>query len=138
MKWLGLVSALAGFTVACQNNDDPPRPTASGTPAAPAAPAAAPSAPATTRADEPYRKDVQNVCNVIELSGAAGHASNDRAYLVATWLGKNLTTSDAQRWLASIQRLNGNAKADALEQEARRVGLDSCALAAEWRSPPSR
>ena len=32
-----------------------------------------------------------------------------------------------------IQPLTGNDKADALEAEARRVGHDGCALAAEWR-----
>lgn len=133
MKSRPVVAALFVALFGCQSGDK-----AASTNAAPVGSAPSPpSAPVTTRTDEPYKNDVQKVCNVIELSGAAAHASNDRVYLVATWLGKHLETSDAQKWLASIQRLNGNSKADALEQEARRVGLASCALAAEWRSPPS-
>lgn len=133
MKRLFVAALLVA--VGCQNKDTGTKASAP-TGSAPVAPAA-PTAPVTTRSDEPYKNDVSKVCNVVELAGATEHASSDRAYLVATYLGKNLQTSDAQKWLASIQHLNGNAKADALEQEARRVGLASCALAAEWRSPPS-
>ena len=92
-----------------------------------------------TRNDAPYVADVKRICDVVDLSGAAEQATNqaDRNYLIASYLGKNLETSDAQRWLVSIKPLKGAAMADALEQEARRVGVPSCALATEWRSKPS-
>jgi hypothetical protein len=80
-----------------------------------------------------YAADIEKLCNVIELSGATGLEPNDRMYLTATWLGANLTTPEARKLLADIQPLKGAAKANALDAEARRAGLASCALAAEHR-----
>lgn len=80
-----------------------------------------------------YTADIEKLCDVVKRSGAQDHEPNDRVYLIATWLGANLTTAEARKFLADIQPLKGNAKADALDAEARRVGLPSCALSAEWR-----
>jgi cell division protein FtsN len=49
------------------------------------------------------------------------------------WLGPHVTTNDGREFLVAIQPLEGDAKALALETEAKRVGLTTCALATEWR-----
>jgi hypothetical protein len=46
-----------------------------------------------------------------------------------------LQTPESRQFLIKIQPLVGDAKADALEDEAKRVGLSGCALAAQWRTP---
>src|SRR6188472_4480133 len=53
-----------------------------------------------------YTADVENLCNVVERSGAGSAHPNDRAYLVATWLGTRLATQDARKFLAQIQPLD--------------------------------
>jgi hypothetical protein len=80
-----------------------------------------------------YTSDIDNLCNVMERSGAAG--KSDRMFVSATWLGQHTTTQDGRKFLARIQTLDGAAKADALDAEARRLGLPGCPLAADWRAP---
>jgi hypothetical protein len=83
-----------------------------------------------------YAGDIQKLCDVVQLSGVAGNPAEDRRLPIANWLAANLTTGESRQFLARIQPLVGNDKADALEAEARRVGLPGCALAAEWRTAP--
>ena len=90
-------------------------------------------APPTVAPASPYAADVESLCEVVKRAGAENHEPNDRMYLIATWLGSNLKTPEARKFLADIQPLVGNAKADALDAEAKRVGLAGCALSAEWR-----
>jgi hypothetical protein len=92
--------------------------------------AAEPTAPASA-----YATDIDNLCEVVKRAGAENQEPNDRMYLIATWLGANLKTPEARKFLADIQPLQGNAKADALDAEAKRAGLAGCALSAEWRKP---
>lgn len=89
--------------------------------------------PASTEAT--YAADVEALCDVIARSNSTELDPNDRMFQIATWLGANLKSSDARKFLAKIQPLDGEAKATALEAEAKRVGLAGCALAAEWRTP---
>ena len=84
----------------------------------------------------PYVRDIGRLCDSVSLSGAGDHGGQDRQLLVAMWLGKNLETPEAHEFLVRIQPLEGAAKAQALDDEAHRVGLDHCALSAEWRTPP--
>jgi hypothetical protein len=104
-----LFAVLIAVLGACGNKSDP---------------AAAPAA---------YTADIEKLCDVVQRSGAEKHEANDRIYLIATWLGSNLSTPEARKFLADIQPLKGDAKANALDAEAKRVGLPSCALSAEWR-----
>jgi hypothetical protein len=138
-----LILALAiSASLGCRGAD-PPKPSTEQAPS-PAAPASAPpsaaappSAPPSAAApkdSKDYTADISKICDVVALSGA--EPGTDRRYQTATWLGANLTTVEARRFLAGIQPLAGARKADALEAEARRVGLPACALAAEWRAPP--
>jgi hypothetical protein len=83
---------------------------------------------------EPYRSDIENLCDAVGRSGADQQPGGDRALVIASWLGAHIQTQDAHEYLARIQPLVGDAKAAALEAEARRVGLPGCALAAEWRA----
>jgi hypothetical protein len=62
----------------------------------------------------------------------------DRPLAIAEWLGSHLQTDEAHQYLVKIQPLEGEAKAAALEAEARRIGLPGCALAAEWRTTPAK
>jgi len=145
----------------CQGSDRP-RQTAGDPAAAPAPPSAAPVAEApspTASAEAPspapaspgvatgsagappstaYAGDIAKLCDVVRLSGAEAESPSDRRLPIANWLAANLTTPESRQFLAQIQPLDGAAKADALDAEARRVGLTGCALAAEWRAPPAR
>jgi hypothetical protein len=117
MKWIALALALIG----CQRGDgDRSQPTA-----------ARPAAQVT----DSYRADISSLCNVAKLSGAEQAPEGDRMALTAMWLAQHITSSEGHQYLVTIQPLEGEAKAKALENEARRVGLDGCALAAEWRKP---
>jgi hypothetical protein len=107
----GLITVL-GFVVGCGR--DAPRP-----------------GPAIS---EPYRADIENLCDVVVRSGADQLAPGERALTTATWLAANLKTQDARDYMVAIQPLVGEPKASALDTEARRVGLARCALAAEWRT----
>lgn len=91
--------------------------------------------PTATPAGE-YAKDVLALCESMVRSGADKIEPEARQLTIATWLGENLKTADSRKFLVRIQPLQGEAKADALEQEAKRVGLPGCAIAAEWRTPP--
>lgn len=83
--------------------------------------------------DEKYRQDIASLCDVVHLSEADKLPDNERAPSIAMWLGPHIKTDQARDFLATIQPLTGEPKAQALEVEARRVGLTSCALANEWR-----
>jgi hypothetical protein len=111
-----------------------PAPNAS-PPAAPgtATPGAPPSgAPPSSKA---YAADIGKLCDVVKLSGAERVPTDERVLPIANWLAANLTTAESRQFLVRIQPMVGDQKADALEAEARRVGLSGCALAAEWRAP---
>jgi hypothetical protein len=87
---------------------------------------------------EPYRQDITRLCDVLAQSGAGQLPPGERALTVASWLAAHLETQDAHDYLIRIQPLDGEPKAAALEAEARRVGLERCALAAAWRTEPGR
>jgi hypothetical protein len=132
---LAALAASAGFGCDRSDPSKPPRPgdppPASSAPAQPAA-----SAPRPAAAPPPaYAGDIEKLCDVVRRSGVAGDPAEDRRLPIANWLAANLTTAESRQFLARIQPLVGDQKADALEAEARRVGLSGCALAAEWRSP---
>ena len=87
-----------------------------------------------TRNDETYRADIQKLCDSMALSGADKLAKLERVAPHSKWLGENLTTRDAQMFLVGIKPLKGEAYAQALEAEAKRVGITAgCALANEFR-----
>ena len=80
-----------------------------------------------------YRTDIANLCDAVKLSGADKVQDDQRIPLIAMWLGPNIKTQEGRDFLVHIQPLTGEPKAKALEDEAHRVGLSGCALAAEWR-----
>jgi hypothetical protein len=153
----GVAALTAAAGLGCQGSDRPrqitgepagaptapsaaPAAPSAAAPAAPAAPAPAPPGAATGSAGAPlppaYADDVAKLCDVVRLSGAESESPGDRRVPIANWLAANLTTAESRQFLARIQPLDGAQKADALDAEARRVGLTGCALAAEWRAPP--
>ncbi|HWO17697.1 MAG TPA: hypothetical protein VNO30_02940 [Kofleriaceae bacterium] len=150
MKTFLLAAVLAAAPgLGCQGaSSKPSAGDPAGAPAAPAAPApAAPAAPAPAAAPAPpsaapapagsaYAADIQKLCDVVARSGAESVPAGERVLPIANWLAANLTTPESRQFLVRIQPLAGEPKAEALEAEARRVGLSGCALAAEWRSPP--
>ena len=89
-----------------------------------------PKAPVT----DAYRADITTLCDCIRLSGADQKPEDERWTAVAMWLGPNIKTSEGHEFLVAIQPLKGEAKALALETEAKRVGVATCALATEWRT----
>jgi hypothetical protein len=120
--WLALALA------ACQRGDGRARPSPGS--AASARPATAlPEAPVTPE----YRQDITTLCDVVRLSKADQMPKNQQWPIIAMWLGPHIQTSAARDFLVAIQPLTGEPKARALEAEAHRVGLEGCALAAEWR-----
>jgi hypothetical protein len=80
-----------------------------------------------------YRADITALCDCVKLSGADQKPKDERWPVIAMWLGPNIKTSEGHEFLIAIQPLKGEAKALALETEAKRVGLPTCALAADWR-----
>jgi hypothetical protein len=82
----------------------------------------------------PYARDIERLCNVIVRSGADKVPTSERALPIANWLADNLETSQSRTFLVHIQPLEGEAKARALDEEARRVGVGECPLSAEWRN----
>ncbi|HET9626091.1 MAG TPA: hypothetical protein VFP84_32240 [Kofleriaceae bacterium] len=133
-----MLALLAG----CRQSGDRPHsePAASGSPAAGSAVAgsAAGSAAAGSAAPAPYTSDIENLCDAMSRSGADQLSPAERQLAVAEWLGAHLQTDQAHQYLVKIQPLEGEAKAAALEAEARRVGLPGCPLAAEWRTTSAR
>ena len=89
-----------------------------------------PKAPVT----DAYKADMASLCDAIKLSGAADKPKDEQWVAVAMWLGPNIKTESGHEFLIAIQPLQGTAKALALETEAKRVGLPTCALADEWRT----
>jgi hypothetical protein len=88
---------------------------------------------------EPYRADIENLCDAVARSGADQLPVGERALTIANWLAAHLQTPEAHDYLIQIQPLVGEPKAVALEAEARRVGVARCALADEWHvaAPPA-
>jgi len=80
-----------------------------------------------------YRADITNLCDALKLSGADQIHDDSRITTIAMWLGPNIHTEEAHKFLVSIQPLKGEAKAQRLDEEAKRVGLLTCPLSAEWR-----
>ena len=110
MKWIAWIAvALAG----CQTKASPP--------------VAVPAA---------YVEDITNLCDVVHLSKADEMPRGQRSPIIAMWLGPHIKTPEGHNFLVHISPLVGDAKADALDAEAHRVGLAGCALSAEWRAPP--
>jgi len=81
-----------------------------------------------------YRADITTLCDVVRLSGADQKPKDERWTHIAMFLGPQIKTAEAHDFLVAIQPLNGEAKALALETEAKRVGLANCDLANEWRT----
>jgi len=134
MKWLLVAVLFAG----CDNEPaptPPPAPKTSVPVAGSGSAASAGSDSSAAPAGGDYRDDIEALCDVIARSNSAELQGPDRRYQVAVWLGSNLHTDEARSFLAKIQPLQGAAKADALDDEAKKVGLSSCALSAEWRAP---
>lgn len=126
-----IAGAIAGLAllVSCRQSGERSRAEVAPEPAP--TPAAAPAASPPS----PYTSDIENLCDAVIRSGADQLSPGDRTLAVAEWLGGHLQTEEAHQYLVKIAPLEGNAKADALEAEARRVGLPGCPLAAEWRAP---
>ena len=80
-----------------------------------------------------YKQDIANLCDVLRLSGADQLPKDSRLPTIVQWLGPHITTQPGREFLVKIQPLQGTAHADALDAEAKRVGLDGCALSDEWR-----
>ena len=125
MKWIACIV----LATACQSGDggrEEPAPTTGRTQVI-----SLPKADVT----EQYRADITNLCDCIQLSGADQKPKDERWQIIAMWLGPHITTQAGHDFLIAIQPLQGEAKALALETEAKRVGLAKCELANEWRQP---
>lgn len=81
-----------------------------------------------------YRADITTLCDVVKLSGSQDKPKDERWTVIAMWLGPQIKSDAGHEFLVAIQPLKGETKALALETEAKRVGLQTCALANEWRS----
>ena len=145
---VAVVATAAQVGAGCRGSDpprasaDPPRAaSADPPPAAPPVRSGEPTpgpAAAAAPASKDYAGDIAKLCEVVLLSGAEDESPDDRRLPIANWLAANLTTAESRQFLARIQPLVGEHKADALDAEARRVGLTGCSLATEWRAPPTR
>ncbi|NVB81024.1 MAG: hypothetical protein HOV81_21690 [Kofleriaceae bacterium] len=131
MKWAPAIACLV--LAACQADSTQTPPTASsGGSTAQGSNTAVISLPKAQVTDE-YRTDITSLCDCVHESGADQMPKNERWPVIAMWLGPHITTDAGHEFLVAIQPLQGEAKALALETEARRVGLAKCDLANEWR-----
>ena len=124
MKWIAALVVLA----ACQQGNAEQasaKPTQTGSSTV----ISLPKAPVT----DAYRADITTLCDVLHLSGAEDTPKDEQWQHVAMYLGPHITTDAGHEFLIAIQPLQGEAKAFALETEAKRVGLTKCDLANEWR-----
>lgn len=126
MKW-PLVAVLFGSLAACQSKEPPPAPASGSGGKIISLPKAA--------LTDGYKADITTLCDVVHLSEADQKPSEERWPIIAMWLGPHIKTPEGHDFLVAIQPLQGEAKALALETEAKRVGLTTCALVAEWRQP---
>ncbi len=91
------------------------------------------SAPVAASVTPEYKQDIVNLCDVMQLSGADQLPEGSRSPSIAIWLGPHIKTPAGHDFLVKIQPLEGMDKAAALDAEAARVGIGTCALADEWR-----
>ena len=82
-----------------------------------------------------YKSDIENLCDVMKRSGADQLSPSEQQPAIAMWLGPNIKSDQGHKFLVSIAPLQGMDKAKALEDEAARVGIANCPLAAEWKKP---
>lgn len=104
----------------------------------PARVAQAPVAPDGVWRASPLGRDIERVCNVLTYAGVTDKSPNEQLNAILEWLPQNIESEDGRNFLGSIAELQGNAKADALEAGAKKVGLSGCPLAASWRQQPSQ
>lgn len=127
LVYLGLACAVAS---ACQRKPSETKATEPAAPPVGLAPVAA--APGTWR-DTPLGRDLDRICNVVERSGAAALPEGEQVMATLQWLPANIESESGREFLASIAHLEGDAKADALDAGARKVGLSDCPTAGLWR-----
>jgi len=84
---------------------------------------------------DPYRRDVDRICNAEAQSGALELEEGARAMHVAQWLGSHIESQDGREFLASLSRADPKGKAMLLQQESQKLGLGDCALAQAWSGP---
>jgi hypothetical protein len=116
-----LLVGFAAIGAACSSRHEP-------------TPAAGSAGPVGPIADD-YKTDIENLCDVEKRSGADQLEPAQRNPTIAMWLGPNIKTTAGHQFLVQIQPLQGADKAQALEAEAKRVGIAECPLATEWRTP---
>jgi hypothetical protein len=86
--------------------------------------------PAKPAIDSEYAKDVDRICNAIKYSGAEGiEDTNERVIKMAEWLKKNLKTPEATKLMQSFASMVPEQRETFLRSEAKKAGLDGCALA---------
>jgi hypothetical protein len=119
------LAVLLVVLVACSDRHEPQA--VAGNPAGPP-PALGPIA-------SDYKQDIDNLCDVMQRSGAAQLSPSEQKPVIAMWLGPHIKTDLGRKFLVSIAPLQGMDKAKALEDEAARVGITTCPLAVEWKQP---
>jgi len=91
----------------------------------------------TTRGSggNPFRADVERICNALSLSGADKDQTSQKTYIMAQWLNTNITSEQGHAFLIEFARLGDDkaARVEKLESTARQLGIASCPLAAQWK-----
>jgi hypothetical protein len=131
-----LVLGLA--TVGCQRNEHKPVPEVSPVGVAAGAGAEHPMGVGSGAASGPWQatalgRDLDRICNVVAYAGVADKPADEQLMATLEWLPRNIESEAGKDFLASIANLDGNAKADALDAGAHRVGLKDCPIAGRWR-----
>lgn len=138
-----LILTSAGILgLACSTQE----PVANRAPETEAPPAAVKDQPALPTESPPVEPDpapsaatgdhIERVCNVMELSGAARATEAEHQYLVAEWLGRNVTSAEGRAFLADLARTPPAGKSAFLRAASARAGLAECPLARVWDERP--
>ena len=72
------------------------------------------------------------ICDVMQRSGALERSEAEWQFVVADWLGRNVTSAEGRAFLVELARTPGPDKAALLTAAGRRAGLDDCPLARIW------
>ena len=81
---------------------------------------------------DPYARDVENLCFAEERSGALQRPEAERVMVVAMWLGQALKTAEGRTFLARVSQAGPAEKVVLLDSEAERLGMPECPLARAW------
>ena len=89
---------------------------------------------ATFTACGSYKKDLDNLCNGLERSGASKDGGSEKFSKMAEWMSENVSSSEGRELFQGLAMVDSETKVRILREEAKKVGITSCPLADAWEA----